>query len=166
MSETQALLGDAGERFDRAVDFAVEDAELRLLRYHLIRLTVVGLSRDEVPALVELARQAFDGRDVTDQVRAVRERPGASALASAIAGIVERSRPGDPFARRGDVLIGAVIGAYTAMTDAGSGKGDDGVAAAVLGAVGGGTAVSVGRFIQDRIAEVGVAEYLRVDEQS
>jgi hypothetical protein len=166
MSETQTLLRDAGERFDRAVAFAVEDAELRQLRYHLIRLTVVGLSRDEVPSIVELARQAFDDRDVTDRARAVRERPGASALASAIAGIVERSRPGDPFARRGDVVIGAVIGAYAAMTDAGSGNADEATAAAVLGAVGGGTAVSVGRFLQERIAEVGVAEYLRTDEQS
>jgi hypothetical protein len=38
--------------------------------------------------------------------------------------------------------------------------------AAVLGAVGGGAAVSVGRFIRDRIVEVGVADYLRTDEQS
>jgi hypothetical protein len=166
MSETQTLPRDAGERFDRAVDFAVEDAELRLLRYHLIRLTVVGLSRDEVPSLVELARQAFAGTDVTDRARAVRERPGASALASAIAGIVEQSRPGDPFAPRGDVVIGAVIGAYTAMVDAGSGTGDDGVAAAILGAVGGGTAVSVGRFIQQQIAAVGIDAYLGSDDQS
>lgn len=166
MSETQTLLRDAGERFDRAVDFAIEDAELRLLRYHLIRLTVVGLSRDEVPSIVELARQAFDDRDVTDQARAVRERPGASVLASAIAGIVERSRPGAPFAPRGEVVVGAVVGAYAAMMDAGSGKADDATAAAVLGAVGGGTAVSVGRFIQQQIAAVGVAQYLGTDEQS
>jgi hypothetical protein len=166
MSETQTLLRDAGERFDQAVNYAIEDAQLRLLRYHLIRLTVVGLSRDEVPSIVELARQAFDGGDIMDRARAVRERPGASPLASAIAGIVERSRPGDPFAPRGEVVIGAVTGAYAAMMDAGSGNADDAAAAGILGAVGGGTAVSVGRFIQQQVAAVGVAAYLGSDEQS
>jgi hypothetical protein len=166
MSETPTLLRDPGERFDQAVNFAVEDAQLRLLRYHLIRLTVVGLSRDEVPSIIELARLAFDDGDVTDQARAVRERPGASPLAAAIAGIVERSRTGGLFAPRGEVVVGAVIGAYAAMMDAGSGNAADAPAAAILGAVGGGTAASVGRFIQQQIAAVGIPAYLDSDEQS
>ena len=166
MSETQTLVRDAGERFEEAVDFAVEDAQLRLLRYHLLRLTVVGLSRDEVPLIIELARGAFDDADVTDQIRAITERPGAGVLASAIAGIVERSRSGDVFARRGEIVVGAVVGAYAAMMDAGGGDQEAATAAAVLGAVGGGTAVSVGRLIQEQIAAVGVAQYLATDDRS
>jgi hypothetical protein len=165
MSAPQTLAQDAGQRFDEAVDFALEDARLRLLRYHLIRLTVVGLSRDEVPMILELARQAFGDADVADRARAIRERPGASELASAIAGIVERSRSGGPFAPRAEVVVGAVVGAYASMRGAGAGDPAAATTAAVLGAVGGGTAVSMGRFIQEQIAAVGVDEYLGTDER-
>ena len=108
MSDTQTLARDAGRRFEEAVNYAIEDAQLRLLRYHLLRLTVVGLSRDELPLIVDLARRAFDDADVADQATAIRERPGASDLACAIAGIAERSRVGGPFGRRGDVVVAAV----------------------------------------------------------
>jgi hypothetical protein len=160
MSDIQVLTSDAGQRFDEAVDRAFEDAQRRLLRYHLLRLTVVGLAREEVPLIVELARSAFDDADVADRLRAITDRPDASVLASAIAGVVERIRTGSPFAPRGDVVVGAVVGAYAAMKDAGRGNREDATAAAVLGAVGGGAAVSVGRFIQDQIAAVGVPAYL------
>jgi hypothetical protein len=166
MSDTQTLSSDAGQRFGEAVDVAFEDAQQRLLRYHLLRLTVVGLARDEVPLIGDLARSAFDDADVADRVRAITDRPGASPLAAAIAGVVERIRTGGPFAPRGEVVVGAVVGAYAAMRDAGSGNREDATAAAVLGAVGGGTAVSVGRFIQDQVAAVGVPAYLAVDERT
>jgi hypothetical protein len=166
MSDSQALARDAGRRFEEAVGYAVEDAQLRLLRYHLLRLTVVGLGHDELPSIVDLARRAFDDADVADQATAIRERPGASELASALAGIAERSRSGGPFGRRGDVLVAAVIGAYAAMMDAGSGNSADATAAAVIGAVGAGTAATVGPFIQEQIAAVGVAAYLRSDERA
>jgi hypothetical protein len=52
------------------------------------------------------------------------------------------------------------------MMDAGSGDPADATTAAVLGAVGGGTAASIGPFIQEQIAAVGVADYLRSDEPS
>jgi hypothetical protein len=64
---TQALPGNAGERFEEAVGLAFDDAMQRRLRYHLLRLTVVGLSRDEVPLMVEPARQAFHDADVANQ---------------------------------------------------------------------------------------------------
>jgi hypothetical protein len=131
----------------------------------LFRLTVVGLSRDEVPLILELARLAFADPDVTEQVSALRDRPGASELASALAAIVERSRPEGPFTGRGEVVVGAVVGAYASMRDAGAGDPAAATAAAMLGAVGGGTAASVGRFIQEEIAAVGVAEYLRTAER-
>ena len=164
MSETHTLLRDAGERFENGLDFAFQDALQRRLRYHLLRLTVVGLSRDEVPLIVDLARQAFEDADVTDQVSAIRDRPGASVLASAIAGIVGGAGRGHVRPTRGG-RVGAVVGAYAGLMDAGGGDDADATAAAVLGAVGGGTAVSVGRFIQEQIAAVGVGEYLRTDEQ-
>ena len=161
MSETHTIQDDSGERFEEAAQLAFEDAEQRRLRYHLLRLTVAGLSHDEIPPLVELGRLAFDGADVIEQVRVIKERPGATPLASALASIVERGPVSAQFATRGDVLIGAVTGAYAGMRDAGSG---DAGQAAVLGAVGGATAAAVGRFIQDRITEVGESEYLRPDE--
>jgi len=161
MSETQSFRDDSGERFEEAAQLAFEDAEQRRLRYHLLRLTVAGLSHDEITPLVELGRLAFDGADVGEQVRVIKERPGATPLASALASIVERGPVSAQFATRADVLIGAVTGAYAGMRDAGSG---DTGQAAVLGAVGGATATAVGRFIQDRITEVGESEYLRPDE--
>ena len=166
MSDTQTLARDAGRRFEEAVGYAIEDAQLRLLRYHLLRLTVAGLSRDELPLIVDLARRAFDDSDVADQATTIRERPGASELACAIAGIAERSRGGGPFGRRGDVVVAAVVGAYAAMMDAGSGNDADASTAAVLGAVGAGTAATVAPFIQEQIAAVGVAEYLRSDDRT
>jgi hypothetical protein len=166
MSDAQTLARDAGRRFEEAVNYAIEDAQLRLLRYHLLRLTVVGLGRDELPLIVDLARLAFDDADVADQATAIRERPGASELACAIAGIAERSRAGGPFGRRGDVVVAAVVGAYAAMMDAGSGNDADATTAAVLGAVGAGTAATVAPFIREQIAAVGVAQYLSSDERS
>lgn len=165
MSETHTLFRDAGERFEEAVGYASEDAEQRLLRYHLLRLTVVGLSRDEIPLILELARQAFADGDVTEQARAITERPGATEIAVAIAEVAARSRSGEPFAARGEVVVGAVLGAYASMRDAGSGVPDADTTAAVLGAVGAGIAVSVGRFVQQQIAAVGLEEYLRASEQ-
>jgi hypothetical protein len=165
MPETQTTPRDAGERFDEAVGFAAEDAMQRRLRYHLLRLTVVGLDRDEIPLILELAQLAFDDQDLAVRAAAIRDRPGASAIAAAIAGVAERSRTGGgPFAARGAAVIGAVVGAYAAMADAGSGHPADASTAAVLGAVGGGTAVSVDRFVHEQILAVGLQEYLSATE--
>jgi hypothetical protein len=165
MSESQTI--DAGERFDQAAGFAVDDVMQRRLRYHLLRLTAIGLDRDELPEIVELARAAFDDADVAERAAAIRDRPGATPIASAIAGVVERSRSGSgPFAPRADVLLGAVIGAYAGLGDAGAADPARATTAAVLGAVGGGTAASMAPFIRQQIESVGVAEYLRTDEQS
>ena len=121
MSAIQTVPRDAGERFEEAIGFAFDDALQRRLRYHLLRLTVDGLDREEVPLIVDLARRTFENADVTEEVAAISERPGVSALATAIAGVVERSHPGDAtFAPRAEVLIGAVVGAYAGLVDAGN----------------------------------------------
>ncbi len=162
MSPVEELAGDAGERFHSGDGFAFQDAMQHRLRYHLLRLTVVGLSQDEVVPLVELARVAFDGGDVTAAAAAIRERPGATPLAAALAAIVERAAPGGG-SRGGlaDVLLGAVVGAYAGVAE----RSDrDREQAAVLGAVGGAIAASTGPFVRARIADVGVAEYLRTDD--
>jgi uncharacterized protein YcfJ len=76
-----------------------------------------------------------------------------------------RDRPELLFrSRRGEVVVGAVVGALAAMKDAGSGNREDATTAAVLGAVGGGTAASVGPFIREQIAAVGVPAYLATDD--
>jgi len=164
MSEAETFADDAGEYFGWGAGFAFQDAMQRRLRDHLLRLTVVGLSREDVKELSELARLAFEDADLTEQVRVIRERPDASPLASTIAAIVERTGPGDGGpAGRAEVMVGAVIGAYAGLRDTG---GRNQTYAAVVGAVAGGIAASVGRFIRERIAEVGAAEYVRIDESS
>jgi hypothetical protein len=164
MSEAETLPGDAGERFASGMGFAFEDAQQRRLRYHLLRLTTVGLTRDDVQQLGELARLAFEDADLTDQLRAISERADVSSLASAIAAIVERCRPGSiQFGAPADVLVGAVLGAYAGLLDT---PDRDRTEAAVLGAIGGGTAASVSRFVQTQLAEVGPTEYVRMDEPS
>jgi hypothetical protein len=161
MSETPTISDDAGERFEEAAQLAFEDAQQRRLRYHLLRLTVAGLSHDEIRPLAELARLAFDGADVAEQVRTIRERPGATRLAAALAAIVERGPVSAQFATRADVLIGAVTGAYAGILDGGSGDREQ---IAVLGAVGGAAATAVSGFIRERIAEVGESDYVRADD--
>ncbi len=48
------MLDDAGDRFRLSADFGFEDAGPQRLRYHLLRLTVLGLNRQDVEDLVEL----------------------------------------------------------------------------------------------------------------
>jgi hypothetical protein len=164
MSETETFARNAGEYF-RQVGIAFDDARQRLLRYHLSRLTLVGLRREERGPLCELARLAFEGADVTHQVTAIRERPDASPLASTIATIVQLAGPGrGESAARADVMIGAVAGAYAGLRDIHA-HGRDPAYIAVAGAIGGGIAASVSPFIQERIAEVGTAEYVKMPEE-
>jgi hypothetical protein len=135
MSQTETLARNADEYFRRGVGLAFDDAEQRLLRYHLLRLTVVGLKREERGPLCELARLAFEGAGITDQVTAIRERPDGSPLASTIATIVERAGQGQVrLAGRADVLIGAVLGAYAGP---GGVAGLDEADVAIVGAIGG-----------------------------
>jgi hypothetical protein len=163
MSDVEGSRDDPGERFEDGAHFAFQDAMQRRLRYHLLRLTVVGLSQEDVEQLGELGRLAYQDADITGQVTAIRERPGVSRLASTIAAVVERAGPGgDGRAGRADVMVGAVVGAYAGLRDT---DGSDRADSAVLGAVGGGLAASIGPFIRERIAEVGADEYLRMDER-
>ena len=156
------LSGEAGEIFGSAAQMCFEDARLRRLRYHLLRLTAIGLHRDEVEDLGELGRLAFEESDVTGQATKIKERAGASSLACAIADIVERGGQGvgGPVSRQG-VFTGAVLGAYAAVS---SSAGLDQTTVAILGAIGGAVATPASAFIADRISEVGQSEYLSMKE--
>lgn len=162
MSETTKISREAGQHFRSAADLAFEDARSERLRYHLLRLTVVGLTKDDVQDLGELARLAFQESDVTEHVSKIKQRADASSLAFAIADILERAGSGG----RGTVslkaaMFGAVLGAYTSLDD---NPDVDKSAVAVLGAVGGAVATSTSAFIVDNINQQSWGEYLRMQE--
>jgi hypothetical protein len=162
MPDGDDLPREAGEIFGFAAQMSFEDARQRRLRYHLLRLTAVGLHRDEVEDLGELGRLSFEESDVAGQAAKIKERAGASALAFAIADIVERAGGGvgAPVSRRG-VFTGAVLGAYAAVSGS---AGMDRTTVAILGAIGGAVATPASAFIADRIPEVGLSEYLSMKE--
>ena len=138
----------------------------RRIQYHLLRLTLVGLTQEDVEDLRELARLAFEDAEsagVTEQATKIKERTGASALAVAIADIVEQARPAGPQGSRAQVMMGAVLGAYAmiggtvAESDLPFGSRS---AAAVVAAVGGALAASGAPVVFEQIDRVGLPEYL------
>jgi hypothetical protein len=158
MSATKQLSRAAGEHFQASTQFSFEDAMQRRLRYHLLRLTAVGLTADDVRDLSELGRLAFQDSDVTEQSTKIKRRAEASPLAFAIADILERAGSASPSSvRLRTVMLGAVLGAYTALGDL---PGDDRSAAAVLGAVGGAVAASTSAVVLANIDQLGSADYL------
>ncbi len=63
----------------------LEDAGPQRLRYHLLRLTVAGLTEHDVEDLGEPGRLAFQDSDAAEQAEKIVERPDASPLARPIA---------------------------------------------------------------------------------
>jgi H+/Cl- antiporter ClcA len=162
MSETRTFSHDAGDQFDSAANFGFEDAMQRRLRYHLLRLTVVGLTQLDVQELGELARLVFEGSDASQQATIISQRVDASPLASAIAQIMQKAAAGlDGPVRMPVVMLGALLGAYTALHHAGEPSQSD---AAVAAAVGGAVAATVSGLVLDMIDQVGAAEYVRMDD--
>src|SRR5215212_8692649 len=107
----------AGEQFGVGAGYALEDAQLRSFHYHLLRLTVAGLSSRDVKDLGELGRLAFEGLDMIEELGRIQQRNDLSPLGSAIAGIVaEAGRSGAP-ATLSSTILGAVLGAYAAVGD-------------------------------------------------
>src|SRR5207249_2206257 len=78
----------------------------------LLRLSTVGLTKEDQAQLRELARQAIDGSDVTELARQIASRPSASPLAVAVASLVERG-----FGDKKMVLLGALFGVYSALSN-------------------------------------------------
>ncbi|WP_030275616.1 hypothetical protein [Streptomyces sp. NRRL B-24484] len=156
-SRAQDLCPGPGGAFRIARDFVVEDAALGRLRHHLLRLTTVGLSRDEAEDLGELGRLAFRSSDIAGCTRRIRDRAGASRLAVALADIVEHAGQDE----RGPVLVGAVLGACAGLGSVGS---DEGASAALLGAVGGAVVAAARPFVDRRMQQEGLAVYLGAED--
>jgi predicted alternative tryptophan synthase beta-subunit len=155
MSEPSNISREAGEQFHFAISLSFQDAMQRKLRYHLLRLTAVGIRREEVEDLTELGRLAFQGSDVNGQVAKIKQEADGSSLAFAIADILEKAGTRGSVNLRA-VMLGAVLGAYTATRSL---QGVDEKAMAILGAVGGAVATSTSSFIFEHIGEPQMPEY-------
>lgn len=162
MADMEDVFRRAGERFRSAANTSLEDAGPQRLRYHLLRLTVVGLTREDVRELGELARLAFQDADVREQASKIKQNPDASPLAFAIADIVEQASTGLGGAvSPKSVMFGAVLGAYAgldAIPDVNA------PFAATLGAIAGAIATSTSTFVTDDISRQSWFEYLRMDD--
>ncbi|MFD0353074.1 hypothetical protein ACFVHW_04880 [Streptomyces sp. NPDC127110] len=151
----------AGELFSAGRHRIFDDTVQRRLRYHLLRLTLAGLTQKDVEDLRELGRRVFEDGDVAEQSTRIRQRADASVLALAIVDIVERADDHDVPRER--VMVGALLGAYatvggTSVFSAVSRE--DLQAAAVLAAVGGALAASGSPRVFHVIDAVGLEEYL------
>ncbi|MEW1910926.1 hypothetical protein AB0442_21135 [Kitasatospora sp. NPDC085895] len=154
---TQDVSHRAGDLSRTGRDFVVEDAGLRRLRYHVLRLTPAGLTRPEVDDLTEYAALAFANAGITAKADTIRRRADASRLAVAIVDVVERTGPPDA---RGQVMLGAVLGAHAGL---GPDQPDDRSTEAVLGAIGGAVAAATTGLVTEMIDQVGITDYLAVE---
>jgi hypothetical protein len=161
MSGSTASSEPAGQRFRLAVQLGIEDAQQLHLRYHLLRLSVVGLTKKDQEELLELGRLAFQGSDVTKQVDKIKGRSSASPLAVALADIVGQATLGlgGPVDTRA-LMLGAVLGAYAAFADGGSSNDEQQLAAAILGAIGGAVATTTSTLVTDNVLQRAWSEYL------
>ena len=131
---------DASERSTFTLGLAMEDARLGL-KYHLLRLSLLGLTDEDQKQLHKLASLVFADKVIDAAVAAIKERKSASKLAIALADIVESARD-----KRAS-LLGAVFGAY-------SGLGLDGIGhvdVAILGAIAGSVAITTNDFVTDHL---------------
>ena len=167
VSDAAEVSRHAGELFRSGGDRIFDDVGQRRIQYHLLRLTLVGLTPKDVEDLRELARLAFEDADVTEQATKTKGRAGASALAVAIADIVEQARTAGPQGGRAQVMMGAVLGAY-AMIGGTVAESDlpfgSRPAAAVVAAVGGALAASGAPVVFEQIDRVGLPGYLGKQE--
>ena len=164
MSEAENLPRKAGEHFSVAANFSFEDAQARRFRYHLLRLTVVGLTEEDVKDLGELGRLAFLESDVTAQATKIKQRASASPLAFAIADIMQHA--GSEFPGRASlkaVMFGTVLGAYASL---GRISDIDESAVAIVGAIAGAVGTVTSTFIADIINRLSWAEYLNMEESN
>jgi hypothetical protein len=159
MGASDGIAEESGESFRIAVGFGFEDAQLRRLRYHLLRLTAIegGLTQDDVRDLSELGSLALGESVVTEQSEGIKERPESSRLAVAIADIVQA---GSPRGTRREVMFGAVLGAYASL---GRIKGVDELTVATIGAISGAVAVSTNNFIMEINDHQSWSQYLDTD---
>jgi hypothetical protein len=159
MEMTKDSFREAGEQFSAAAGLCFGDAMQRRLRYHLLRLTTVGLSHTEVEDLVELGRLAIQGSKVEEQATRIKQQ--ASPLAFVIADIVARAESDARPVNMRAVMLGAVLGAHTSLSGVPE---EDKLSAAALGAVGGAVAMSTGTFIAENIERQSWSDYVQTND--
>jgi hypothetical protein len=113
--EARSLANQADSLYLRAIELHQEDSNARALHYLLLRLTVGGLKREEVPTLKELARLAFLEADISKQADQIKQQATSSPLAIAIASVVAQAR-----GSKRTAMLGAVLGAHAALATRGS----------------------------------------------
>jgi hypothetical protein len=151
VSDTQDIWQEAGEVYDFAINFSVQDS-FRALRYPLLRINDLLRLPEQEPKeglrgaeeLTELGQIVIQEGDVGEVADRIRERQDASPLAVAIASIVQASG-GD---RR--AMLGAVFGAYAGL-ESSQIRGYDPHVRAVLGAIGGALAVTTYTQLQGQL---------------
>jgi hypothetical protein len=146
-----------GAAFGLAGENSLNDAQRRRLRYHLLRLTAVGLRPLDVEELAELGRSAFLAGPTTAVADRIRQRPDASAVAVAIADIVAEASGA---ARQRDAFLGAVLGAYAGLHGLSR---NDKETAAVVGAIGGGITATTCTVIRQILLDTSLEDYLHPD---
>ena len=132
-SDSKAAVADA---FDGVLAIGLQDIARRRLRYHLLRLTVAGLAREDIGDLLVLADRAFSDVDTGPAATAITGSAEASPLARCIAEIVGQPSRAHPR----DRLLGAVFGAYAGVA---KGPDDQKASMAMTGALAGALALSL-----------------------
>jgi hypothetical protein len=156
-ADTRAIAQLAGSTYYASgIGFLREDSTGGL-RYHLLRLSLVGLSEQDREELSELARLAFQGSDVAEAAGRIKQRESASELAVAIADIVSRAQGNKKAA-----LLGAVFGAYAGLEAVG--ENSDKRLQAVLGAIAGALAASATSFTEARLEQEAWAKYVQSEQ--
>jgi hypothetical protein len=129
----------AGSNYESATQFSFGDAR-NGLKYVLLRLSQLGLPIEDQEQLRELGRLAFNGSDVKHVADRITNTESTSPLAMAIADIVLRS--GTEMTSKKMAMLGAVFGAYAAISSGGPNE-------SVLGAIAGAVAVSTSELLQN-----------------
>jgi hypothetical protein len=85
--DLKELLLKAGDYFKAALELTTEDARAGL-KYHLLRLSLLGLSDQDQKQLCELTEQDFRDQDVTSAADQIKRRKTASPLAVVMAELI------------------------------------------------------------------------------
>jgi hypothetical protein len=109
----------------------------------LLRLSQLGLTAAEQEQLRELGRLVFNDLDATQVADRIGNTESASPLAVAIAGIVRRS--GTNVTSKKMAMLGAVFGAYAAISATRTDSGSE----VILGAIARAVAVSTSELLQN-----------------
>jgi hypothetical protein len=126
----------AGEFYRAAFDLTTNDAQAGL-KYHLLRLSLLGLSEQDQKQLRELAELAFSDQDVAPSVGQINERKTASPLTVALADLIGAAQD------KRIAVLAAVFGAYVGLTSGPESKVTNGI----LGAIAGVVAVTTNDFV-------------------